>query len=212
MNKNSNLDVKSSYRIDKLFPDTLYITNNVCDHLLVPLEESAKKIAEEKKTNRFSNFWVDSTALTAGGEIKNIPPFDILSEYIEFHAWNYLKELGYSRGQLKINTMWFNISNEGDFLFPHSHPGSFLSGVYYVKCPHDSVIQFYDSNRLTSNILDPDTQNNPLSQTAATYRCTPGSMIIWLSNFIHGNPRQMCVGEKIAVSFNIDIIRNTNSK
>jgi len=208
MNKDFNLKVKSSYHIDKLFPDTLYVTNNVCDDLLLPLEESAKKIAEEKKTNRFSNFWVDSTALTAGKEIKNISPFDKLSEYIEYHALNYIKELGYSKRQIAINNMWFNISNEGDFLFPHSHPGSFLSGVYYVKCPYDSMIQFYNSTRLTSNILEPDIQNNPLSQSAANYRCNPGSMIIWMSNFVHGNPRQMVKGEKLAVSFNIDIIRN----
>jgi len=207
MNKNSNLKVKSSYHIDKLFPDTLYVTNNVCDDLLLPLEESAKKVAKEKKTHRFSNFWVDSTALTAGGEIKNISPFDKLTEYIEYHCLNYLKELGYFNKEIEINTMWFNISNEGDFLFPHSHPGCFLSGVYYVKCPPDAIIQFYNSTRLTSNILEADTQNNPLSQTMVNYRCNPGSMIIWMSNLLHSNPRQMVAGEKIAVSFNIDIIK-----
>lgn len=205
MNNFENLRVKSSYQIDKWFPDTIYVTKDVCNYLLPSLEKSAKRIAEEKGTIKSPSLWVNSTHRTASFEIKKIHPFDILADYIKYHANNYLQELGYHNKKLHIINMWFNISDEGDFNFPHSHPGSFISGVFYIKSPPNTLIQFYDTNRMIGNIWPADDTNNYLSYDLVRYECATGSLMLWMSNFVHGNPRQMVEGEKIAVSFNIDM-------
>lgn len=205
MNNFDNLKVKSLYHIEQIFPDTIYVTKDVCNYLLPSLEKSAKKIAEEKGTLKSPSLWVNSTHRTASFEIKKIHPFDILSNYIKYHTFNYLREMGYvNYNKLHIINMWFNISDEGDFNFPHSHPGSFLSGVFYIKAPPKTTIQFYDTKRMIGNMLPADNMNY-LSYDMLSYQCITGSMMIWNSNFVHGNPRQMTPGEKIAVSFNIDV-------
>ena len=38
-----------------------------------------------------------------------------------------------SVGRLGIANLWVNVNDNGGFNYPHNHPGSVLSGVYYVK-------------------------------------------------------------------------------
>ena len=67
-----------------------------------------------------------------------------LRQAIFFHATNFLKEIGYKNtDSLHFENVWANISHKGDYLFPHVHNGSLLSGVYYVKCDMKDKIKFF---------------------------------------------------------------------
>lgn len=50
---------------------------------------------------------------------------------------NVYDELGISSSP-KIKNYWFNCNNKNDFNFPHTHPYSFVSAVYYFKAPQNS--------------------------------------------------------------------------
>ena len=72
-------------------------------------------------------------------------PITLLLE--EFDSIEFMKTLDYDHHlieECKFHKMWFNISNENDFLFPHNHGDCLLSGVYYVKAPQNCFLHFYD--------------------------------------------------------------------
>ncbi|NBP58887.1 hypothetical protein EBU71_20545, partial [bacterium] len=102
---------------------------------------------------------------------------------------------------LKIQ-MWCNTSDLGGFLFPHTHAGSIVSGVFYVKTSDKDRIMFYNTQKLISNIVRPLTPTK-ISCEQINYKCIPGTLLIWNSDLLHGNPRRECEEEKIAISFNV---------
>lgn len=197
-----------NYQIELWFPRSIYISKNPCDYLLGDLEKYSIEYAKKYGTTRNPKLYVDSAHVTCSVEIKKEYPFKELAKHIKENAVNYFKELGFSLSEedIYIINMWFNISNEGDFNFPHCHPGSTLSGIYYVKTVKSNTIEFYDSDYATGQLIPPDNYTN-ISFEQVEYPCIPGCMMMWRSNLIHCNPRQMEEGDKIAISFNLCIKR-----
>lgn len=192
--------VNTNYTIEELFPTTVYIVDNCCDFLINDLSISAKKEVE-RFSLKTDVFYVDSTHTS----FRNLTeyPFEDLRKIINYHALVYSNKLGYEVNDKTLNIhMWCNISDEGGFLFPHKHAGSILSGVYYIQCSENDKLIFYNSQRLiSSTMLEQNT--NRYNSDCATYNCVPGTLMMWNSNLLHGNPRRNSSVEKIAISFNI---------
>lgn len=166
-------------------------------------EKSIKEFSRKNGTRRNNFFAVDSTHLTNPSLHEN-PDFQPLVEKIYANAASFLHALGCSNDFIKrmhILNMWSNISHKGDFVGPHIHSNSILSGVYYVKKFSGSKIKFYKN--IYENIKL-DGVPNDLSYTSCDYDCDPGRLLIWKSDVLHGTDQQSS-GEKIAVSFNIAI-------
>lgn len=192
--------INLNYTIEELFPTTLYIVNNCCNFLIDDLKLCVRKEVE-KYSLKTDVFYVNSTH-TSFEDLEEYP-FTALKEYINYHSLIYLNKMGYAIEDKTLQVqMWCNISEEGGFLFPHTHAGSILSGVYYVQCSEDDKIIFYNSQRLISSTVLAENKNN-YSSDCATYNCTTGSLMMWNSNLLHGNPRRNSQKEKIAISFNI---------
>jgi uncharacterized protein (TIGR02466 family) len=98
--------------------------------------------------------------------------------------------------------MWCNVCEKESFLFPHTHSGSMLSGVFYVKTSQEDSVIFYNTQKLISNIYKANSPTR-ISCSQTTYKCFPGTLLIWNSDLLHGNPRRGSEEEKIAISFNI---------
>lgn len=200
-----------NYEIHPIFPQSIYYAPNVCSDILKDIEEESKRIQTKSGTQRSSTLFVDSCCWTA--DLKNIHPFSILASNIKQHVANYANELGYNivSDSIHIDNMWFNISNEGDFNFPHAHGDCHFSGAFYVKTTPENSIIFYHPQYLNAQIPPPDPKKiNPLSYPQIEYRCIESSLMIWRNYMVHSNPRQMEHGEKIVISFNTVIKRNYN--
>lgn len=197
----SDSQMNQNYVIDELFPCPILIVDDCCNHLLEDLEIFSRKEVEEYS---FKNniLHVDSTHQAF--KQLNSYPFADLKEYIKYYSLIMFNAQGYDiKDDTKFSIdMWCNLCKNGSFLFPHTHPGSMLSGVFYVKtCQEDSII-FYNTQKLISNIYKaPRPTRISCSQT--TYKCFPGTLLIWNSDLLHGNPRRDSTEEKIAISFNI---------
>ena len=188
--------------IVEIFPTTIYMVDNCCDHLIVDLEKSSK---EEIQKNSLQTDTFNVRSSHRFFNDLDYYPFDALRQFINYHAVIYLNTLGYETDNRKLNiNLWCNISDEGGFLFPHTHSGSLISGVFYVKSSEDDQIIFYNNHRLISNI--PVAKNrNQYSAESVSYKCNKGSLLMWTSDCIHGNPKRHSKEEKIAISFNITI-------
>jgi uncharacterized protein (TIGR02466 family) len=187
-------------RIETWFPKLIYLVDGICTDEIPAYEKEIKKNKIETKRTQVLN--VDSTH-TKFRNLHKIKTFKNLSHQIETNAKTFLSYMGYSEDYTRkchITDMWYNISNKEDYLFPHTHPGSILAGVFYVKTVDDNKIIFYDGN----NNYEPPENITNLSMTTCEYQCIPGRLLLFRSDLSHATPKQDVDGEKIAISFNIN--------
>ena len=152
-------------------------------------------------TKRNNYLAVDSTHRT-NPDLHQQPVFQSLTAEINRGAATFLISLGCNNDyiqKLGITNMWANISYPGDFVGPHIHSNSVLSGVYYVKKFPGSKIRFYKN---IYSMIHIEAVRNDLSYATCDYDCDPGRLLLWQSDVLHGTDQQTG-DEKIAVSFNI---------
>jgi len=115
----------------------------------------------------------------------------------------YLRKLGYDNNfcnNIFIESSWFNIGSKNDNLVKHIHPGSLLSGAFYVECDSkDDKIFFFGNDDMS---ISPQNYND-LSSKFTSYSCLPGSLLLFKSNTNHCTNKQNSK-EKITISFNIN--------
>ena len=123
----------------------------------------------------------------------NISVNDILIPIKENNAHN----LNY-----KILEMWANISNPKGFNIEHNHPGSFISGVFYLKVPKNSgKIIFRDPRPIPdwngdSFFFHALSCNTPIEPKEKMLLLFPS----WLYHRVETNNSNE---ERISISFNI---------
>jgi len=185
--------------IHKILPKTVYEATNVCEDQLENFETEIKSISKKSKTTPY--FRVKSSHKVIK-TLHRIPPFKNLTDEINYHIKQYLTEYGYSHhiaSNTKVDMMWFNIGTKGNYLFPHTHPGSFISGAFYIKTVSENVINFWDPNK--SPFAEPEIAND-YSSAVFTLKCNPASLLLFHSDLHHATPYQETDGEKIILSFN----------
>jgi uncharacterized protein (TIGR02466 family) len=191
----------SNYTIENWFPKPIYYADNVCVEHLPLFETKVKNIIETKGTKTTGYLGVKSTHQT-DSELHLDPMFRPLCRDISEHVFNFATTLGYSPDKafkMSFGNMWANLSGQHGYNFPHTHPGSVISGAFYIKTAPGNTIAFYDKYEVIA-LPEGDTLYNG---APITYGCVPGRLLLFKSDFIHGNPAQESVGEKIVISFNM---------
>lgn len=190
-------------RIDEWFPIPIYVRDKFekanIDEIRDWLLEMFILNAEFKRTPELN---VNTTHMVNNLAVE--PFFADLVRKLNVEILGFAKAMGYGEllDRVKIQNMWANISERGDYLFPHNHPSSFISGAFYVDCgSEEDVIRFY---RNPQSMIAPSPEPNRISYDFAEYQCIPGRLLLFRSEVMHGCPR--LVGErKIVISFNYGI-------
>jgi uncharacterized protein (TIGR02466 family) len=183
------------------FPKAIYFQPNILNNRLGIYEQRIKDAFSSVETFRDGQKNVDSTHKSHKNILKVADLDWMLAEHFLLHAKQYLNALGYKKtDNLHIQNCWANISYPGDYIFPHNHNGSMISGVYYVKCSADEKIKFFNSPTM---LPDPEEWNENNYQYCE-YSCIPGSLLLFTSDIMHGTEKQVCE-EKIAISFNMSL-------
>ena len=183
-----------------LFPKSLYIVEDfMVDHLDL-FEARIKELSKQYGTKSNDLLTVQSSIHTFDTLYEDAV-FKEFADNVKAHSLEYLKELGldYLSNVLHYSKMWFNISHKGEFNSPHSHGNSVISGAYYIKAPADSKIIFFKD---FGEMMPSSRPTTELGKKVEKLDCTPGRLILFKSDFIHGNGVQSD-GEKIVVSFNL---------
>ena len=182
------------------FPKAIYFQPNILNERLGTYEIEIKGAFSSVGSHRDNLKNVDSTH-RSHNNILEVAELSGLVEQFYSHANQFLNALGYKRREtLHIQNCWTNISYPGDYIFPHNHNGSLISGVYYVKCGLEEKIKFFNT---PSMLPDPDEWNESNHQYCE-YSCVPGSLLLFPSDIMHGVEKQVCQ-EKIAISFNMSL-------
>jgi uncharacterized protein (TIGR02466 family) len=195
--KIENIDRQSA--IISIFPKTVYYVKDVLDSNLNLLVDAIHN--SQVETIKDTNLSVNSTHRTFN-QLHKVDQFKKLASIIMEHCKKYGSLLGYSDIQLKnlkMTNMWFNKSDQDDFNFPHTHVGSLFSGAYYLKVAEENKISFHDFSNMN---LIPENPNNYLN-IESWLQCSTNHLLIFQSDLVHSNPRQINTGEKITISFNV---------
>lgn len=129
------------------------------------------------------------------------PSFADLESALEPQAMAFAKKQGWSlRGmELQMTACWINIMPAGSYHTLHLHPGSVISGTYYVSSPPGSVSLKIEDPRMGFYMNAPVRQGQSLYYEVAP---TPGSFVLFESWLRHEVPPNRSKQPRISVSFN----------
>jgi uncharacterized protein (TIGR02466 family) len=117
---------------------------------------------------------------------------------------NIISSISNNNPQMVIRSMWGNINPKGGMNFAHVHPGSWMSGVYYIQLPKGSDQIVFEDPR-PSRIMD--FQRSCLIDDAYfTHNPKVGELLLfpsWLPHLVFPNNSDE---ERISISFNIELI------
>jgi hypothetical protein len=193
-----NYLIKESYGfVQPWFPKLIYFKDSLLtDHLTDWSDLIRDKLKEER------DVFTETLPVKSNHDTDNLLEVEKLKplwDTVLDHAYWYTNMMGYLGIELTLVNAWANISRRGDFLFPHRHNASLISGAFYLKASDTDKIMFMDDE---SCLLQP-THPNDLTWNKVQYDCNPGRLILFRSDTLHGVTRQESDEEKIVVSFNL---------
>jgi len=191
-----------NHKIENWFPKPIYYADNVCIDQLPTIEEVIRKIIKDSGTIKTDYLGVESTHETENN-LHEHPELKILVNNIFDHILQFSQHLGYDPidiFSMKMQMMWANISDQHGYNFTHTHAGSIFSGAYYIKTVPENTITFFNNHE---TLLPAKHKNTIYSMNVVNYECIPGRLILFKSDFPHGNVPQKQPGEKIVISFNV---------
>lgn len=136
--------------------------------------------------------------------------FANLNQTIQQHFLTYIKSIPLSN-QFQISSMWANVNGYKDYNLIHTHGGSVISGVYYLKTPKESGNLFFINpaseaiEYLWEHCIEEYTQQN---SPRWTIQVEEGTLVLFPSWLKHGvEPNLNKKEDRISIAFNISLIR-----
>jgi uncharacterized protein (TIGR02466 family) len=185
-------------RIMDLFPTPLYINN-----IDAPLINQQKNyLLNLPKIQNMGNLRSES------GYIFEYPLFAELKKTINEHIKEYIN-IVYPNSNLDvyITQSWANYTEPNEYHHKHSHPNSFISGVFYVNAiKNEDMIKFYKDLPFIFQINH--NQNNNYNSQDVAILVETGDLVLFPSNFTHNVPPTTSKETRISISFNTFIRGN----
>ncbi len=175
-----------------LFPTPLYITN-----INKPISTQQKEyLLNAPKIENMGNLRGED------GYILNQPMFAELKDFIMQCIKEYVDSVYATKDlDVYITQSWANYTKPKEFHHKHSHPNSFISGVFYVNAkPKEDMIKFYKERSAIFDFM-PKQPNNYNSNDVAILVET-GDLVLFPSNFVHEVPPTTSNETRISIAFN----------
>ena len=185
-------------RIMDLFPTPLYLNN-----IDAPLINQQKNyLLNLPKIQNMGNLRSES------GYIFEYPLFAELKKKINEHIKEYVNIIyPNSNIDVYITQSWANYTEPNQYHHKHSHPNSFISGVFYVNAiKNEDMIKFYKDLPFIYQINH--NQPNNYNSGDVAILVETGDLVLFPSNFTHNVPPTTSKETRISVSFNTFIKGN----
>ena len=185
-------------RIMDLFPTPLYLNN-----IDAPLINQQKNyLLNLPKIQNMGNLRSES------GYIFEYPLFAELKKKINEHIKEYVNIIyPNSNIDVYITQSWANYTEPNQYHHKHSHPNSFISGVFYVNAiKNEDMIKFYKDLPFIYQINH--NQPNNYNSGDVAILVETGDLVLFPSNFTHNVPPTTSKETRISISFNTFIRGN----
>lgn len=185
-------------KIMDLFPTPLYI-----DNINSPtINQQRSFLSNLPKIENMGNLRSES------GYILEYPLFVDLKKTINQHIKEYV-QIVYPGSTLDvyITQSWANYTEPNEYHHKHTHPNSFISGVFYVNAvKNEDMIKFYKDLPPAYQINHNQPNNYNSSDVAILVET--GDLVLFPSNFTHNVPPTTSKETRISISFNTFIKGN----
>lgn len=194
-------------KLELWFPKPILVVDGLHTDRLPEYIKGVDKLTDKTGTIRAGGLQVNSTHRMKGGQLLHkMDEFKDLVDDINGYIARFLQSQSWELAQshrVRIDGMWANRNVAGDYLWPHVHPGSIVSGAFYISAldPVSEII-FYRGLEYMFNEARGSIPPNTISYEFTTYKCHPARLLLFRSDFQHGCYEAEGTGEKIVISFN----------
>jgi uncharacterized protein (TIGR02466 family) len=183
---------------ENLFPTIVWTCD--CDLNLAPLIDYSFLLQQKDHGNQHSNIggW-QSTKFEVDKKLD--PIFDPLILKINSVVNEIATEFNF-RFPLKTFEFWININEADNYNLNHTHPGSVLSGVFYLKTDSSGPLEFVMDRAegfLWQSIVDSE-KAPPITWPVARFAPAENKMIVFPSWLEHNV--LPCKSQRISIAFN----------
>lgn len=171
------------------------------------LNDLYKYCIEYEKNNKSNNRSGVGSFQSENMDTNNLIINSIANSFLEYA--NFISYNNYKiKNKLNLGNFWFNINRYKDFNLEHDHPGSILSGVYYVKTPRNSGNLVFKNNDNRNLYLPDDCLLEYNELNSFRYFLPPQENCLhifpsWLMHYVEPN---LSKEERISFSLNTKII------
>lgn len=121
-----------------------------------------------------------------------------------------VRDYGYNvqTSSIFLENLWINVNRRSNSNSIHTHPSSFISGVFYIKAHGDQGnITFYRDYNQDFNILSAARRDHLTQLNASAVMIVPetGKLIMFPSWLPHGVEVNQSYEDRISISFNLRI-------
>ena len=183
-----------------IYSDKLDIDNNALEKVCYQEEQKDSGVFASNEGG-----WQSVTTYNnSTGDFK-----ELISE-IRIRCNQLHKDLGFVENKKQeIGNFWININRDKDSNNPHSHPGAFFSGVYYVKAkPRAGAITLMHPVSSHAYTIPYGVNSHPTSYNLSNWTEEPesGKLIIfppWVVHYVQPNRSD---DDRISIAFNSHMV------
>lgn len=127
--------------------------------------------------------------------------------FIDEQVNKYFQEVYAPKNEVKLRVTqsWFNYSKPGQWHHKHAHPGSFISGVLYMKAAKESDrIYFYNEDYRQFPL--PTEKYNPFNSVSWWLPVETGDLMLFPSSLTHSVEPVQGDQERISLAFNTFLV------
>lgn len=142
---------------------------------------------------------------------ERFPEFAELKKHLDKAAAKFAKDHHWDMEglALSLDAIWVNILGEGGHHSGHIHPGSVISGTYYVRVPEGAGRLKYEDPRLAMMMAAPQLTDDAPEEARRFVYVQPqeGHCLMWESWLRHEVMPSRTEEARISVSFNYGLKR-----
>ncbi|MEQ9316204.1 MAG: TIGR02466 family protein [Henriciella sp.] len=196
-----------------LFPTHLYQSSRSEADILSDVEEACWMIEDGDQAG---HDWCEEKGYpgyTSYASLDDLPErapaFEALAADLMKHALRFADELHWElpKKGLSLDAIWVNVLGEGGSHSGHIHPGSVISGTYYVAVPEGAGDIRFEDPRLAMMMAAPPLQDEVPDALKRFVYVTPkpGDILMWESWLRHEVMAGRTEEPRISISFNFGL-------
>ena len=135
--------------------------------------------------------------------ILNTKPLRIIKKELELRLQDYVEKVlnAESGTTLYITQSWINHTALNQWHHEHTHPNSYVSGVFYLNADKDNDRIFFDNHRY-SQIIPSLKTYNPWNTSAYWLPVGTGTLVLFPSSLAHSVQNKKGNNQRVSLSFN----------
>lgn len=178
------------------------------------LSEIILSIRDNNESNKRSNQGGYQTYPYTAPNFDNPLVEELFTDIIAPSAQDILNSWGLNEIKIKEYCYWYNINHKYTYNSSHSHPGSHISGVYYVKVPSNSGNIIFERSESERDRMQFQSQkmimgnmnvDNPNINTEHWFVPEEGMLLMFpghLNHKVEQNLSDDADSDRISISFN----------